>query len=256
MSAPTRWKDSPDAPVGMRELLGSAKRSVPLDEATQARLATRIARTSIVPAAAASATIGIWAKLAAAGAIGLAAAGTVVVTSHGRSEPSSALTEPKTPSPVSPTAKTTLAPEPVPAVEPVIVAEPPLARPPAAAVPVTKVGVALAPAPAEPASTTAASVWTPEVPRAKSALGDELGLLEDAKRQMERSPETSLEKLAEHRARHPVGVLASERDLMELDALRRTGRTAEAAERARAWLAREPYGIHSARVRQILAALE
>jgi hypothetical protein len=74
---PTRWKDAPDAPIGMRELLGSARPTRPLDELTFRRNAKTIARLSVAPAAAA-ATISIWTKLAAAGAIGLAATGAVV----------------------------------------------------------------------------------------------------------------------------------------------------------------------------------
>jgi hypothetical protein len=51
-------------------------------------------------------------------------------------------------------------------------------------------------------------------------------------------------------------VLAAERDLIELDALRRSGRTFEVRERAHEWLAREPSGLHANRVRAILASLD
>jgi hypothetical protein len=50
--------------------------------------------------------------------------------------------------------------------------------------------------------------------------------------------------------------LAEERDLVELDALRHAGRLPEARHQARAWLARDPHGIHAARVRAILAAVD
>jgi hypothetical protein len=80
-------------------------------------------------------------------------------------------------------------------------------------------------------------------------------LLEQARAVLARDPTTALTRLAQHRARFPSGVLGAERDLIELDALRRTGRTTEARSHAQAWLEREPSGLHAARVRAILASL-
>src|SRR5262245_15897438 len=89
MSEPRRWKDSPDAPIGVRELISSAPAKRPFDDRAFRRGAERVARISAAPAAAA-AIASVWTKLAAAGAIGLAAAGTVVavdMVARERSEP-------------------------------------------------------------------------------------------------------------------------------------------------------------------------
>jgi hypothetical protein len=69
---------------------------------------------------------------------------------------------------------------------------------------------------------------------------------------MTRSPAGALAHLDAHRARFPAGVLSAERNLMELDALRRTGRLADARDRANAWLARDPHGMYATRIREIL----
>jgi hypothetical protein len=101
---------------------------------------------------------------------------------------------------------------------------------------------------------------TPEPPPSSSTsvstLAAEIALLEEARRSLANDPTTTLAKVAEHRARFAKGGLSSERDLLELDALRRTGRTTEARARAQAWLERDPAGLHSTRVRRILEALE
>jgi hypothetical protein len=259
MSEPTRWKDAPNAPIGMKELLRSAKPSRAMDEATFMRNADKVAKIAIAPAAAAA--ISVWAKLAAAGAvIGLATVGTVAVWKS--TPPTEAIvvsathasaTSPPFQQNVAPPTPVATEEEPAPVASsaPVVPAPMRVAAPPPAAA---------APKPVEtapPAEASSAAVWTPEEPpRAASTLKDELSLLESAKHDLARSPESSLQKLAAHRARYPSGVMAAERDLMELDALRRTGRIQEARDRARTWLARDPQGIHSARVRQILSTLE
>jgi hypothetical protein len=106
--------------------------------------------------------------------------------------------------------------------------------------------------PIAPSEETPAS----EPPKKTCTLSAELLLLEDARAWAPRDPATALARLEEHRARHPAGVLAAERDLMELDLLRRTGRVQVARDRAKAFLARDPNGMHSARVREILASLD
>jgi hypothetical protein len=276
MSEPRRWKDSPDAPVGMRELLGSARRSRPLDESTFRRGAERVARFSVAPATVAA--VSIWAKLAAAGLVGVAAAGTFVAVEAVRVRDSSLATS-STPAPGS-TASAVVAPSRAATVEPASTTvetsaplEPAVLAPLPARekapekvqekvqekVPVIASPPALRVTLAPPSTASAAPVtpWVPEEPsRPKSTLSDELVLLERARSHLARSPETALGNLAEHRARYPAGVLADERDLMELDALRRTGRMQDARNRAQAWLDRDPRSMHAARVRQILNALE
>lgn len=264
MGAPTRWKDSPDAPVGMRELIHSAKRSRPMDDKSFERGAARVAKISVVPAAAA---IGVWAKLAAAGvAVGLAAVGTIAVT-HG---PDAQKFESDRTAPA--TARAPIAPS---VAAPVVTTEPPMAPEGAATAPPSDAQGSKAAASPKPAMVTGKPVETARVvpeppapeptpsatttevtPRPPSTLHDELTLLETAKRELARDPTSALATLAQHRARFPDGSLSAERDLIELDALRRAGRVQDARDRARAWLARDPVGLHSARVRQILSALE
>lgn len=261
MSEPRRWKDSPDAPVGMRELLGAARPSRPLDEATFKRGAGRLSPASVAPAAIAA--VSIWSKLAAAGAIGLVAVGAVVaVDAQHRGATRAAM------------------PAALPAPPPQVVPAAPAEAPVVAPVDETPEPVGVAAASAAPSSprlaapskdvrraqdevASAAAVapevipeFVPEAARAKSSLAEELALLEEARVAMAGSPETALTPLEKHRARHPYGVLADERELMVIDVLRRIGRTHDARSRAHAWLARDPNGMLTPRVRAILATLE
>ena len=79
MSAPRRWKDTHDAPVGVRELLSAARTpsTRAMDAASFARGARRLAQLGAAPAAAGVA-VGLWTKLAAAAVIGLASVGAAV----------------------------------------------------------------------------------------------------------------------------------------------------------------------------------
>ena len=259
MSAPRRWKDSPDAPVGMRELLGSARPSRPLDDATFKRGAERLARASVAPAAVAA--IGIWTKLAAAGVVGLAAAGTVVAVGAHHEPAVTATHTSVSEAPARPTGTV------VPA-RAAAVMEPPIDPPSVPEPPASVVAAAPAPrAPAPPKEARAPSIELPVAPTSaadagtetvatRSSLPEELALLEEARRATARSPELALTPLETHRARYPYGVLADERELMELDVLRRIGRVHDARSRAHAWLARDPNGMFAPRVRAILATLE
>ena len=256
MSEPRRWRDTPDAPVGMRELLGSAKPTRPLDERAFRRGAQRVAKLSVAPAAIAVGA-SVWTKLAAAAVVGLAAVGTTVaIEARHPDAPRAPTTAPSVPAvvaaqpmPATPDALPVPPDEPAPST----VTPSPVVKPAFVA---TTVTVTPAPAPVAP-SAVPESPWVPDAPaRSKSSLSDELGLLESARSQMARSPQTALDRLAEHRARFPTGALAAERDLMELDLLRRTGRADDARVRASDWLARDPNGLHATRVRAILASLE
>jgi hypothetical protein len=242
----------------MRELLGSAKPSRPLDDATFRRGAARVATFSVAPAAAVA--VSVWAKLAVAGVIGLATAATIVGTdmlrSHDASRHTRALSTPPPPmteAAVAPTVVATVSADDTnPPNEPSGPLARPVSPPPPAAKAVARPPLAVMPSPT--AAVEPAIPWVPDE-RPKSTLAGELELLETARGHLARSPETALAKLAEHRARYPSGLLANERDLMELDALRKTGRVEDARSRAQAWLARDPRGMHAARVRQILSTL-
>ncbi len=265
MNAPRRWKDSPDAPVGVRELLGGARPRRAIDESALRRGAERVAKLGAAPAAAA-AVVSVWVKLAAAGVLAASVAGTVVaVETHRRhdDERTAARTETRAPAPPR-------APAPAPAPDPARESDPapaPAPDPKSGPAPAREPAPAAArePAPA-PAPDPAPGVATPPIaapsseasaPSPKpSTLDAELPLLEGARARLERDPASALALARQHRARYPEGVLAAERDLLELDALRRTGSVQDAREAARAWLARDPNGLHAARVRAILASLE
>lgn len=106
----------------------------------------------------------------------------------------------------------------------------------------------------EPSASVAPPIDAPS--REPSTLAGELELLERARRSLADDPHGALEALGLHVARYPSGILAVERDLMTLDALRRVGRKDEARRRAAAWLTRDPSGLHAARVRALLGALD
>lgn len=249
MNEPRRWKDSPSAPIGMRELLGAARPTRALEPAVFRRGGERIAKLSLAPAAAVAA-ISVWSKLAAAGALGLIAVGIVYggLARHVTLPPPAPPSE--RPAANAPATLPTLA---IPVPEPARTDSAPAAVMPrrsATARPVAS-HVDL-----EPIASSANVDVPPPSTRAKSTLGDELEMLEAAKRDMPANPTAALATLAEHRTRYASGLLAAERNLMELDALRRVGRVREARELARAWLERDPRGLHAERVRRILNALE
>jgi len=256
----------------MRELLGSARPSRPLDDATFKRGAERLARVSAAPAAVAA--IGTWTKLAAAAVVSLAAVGTVVAAGA-HHEPAVAAAGPG----VSASSARAVDSARAAAAEEPPVAAPSVPEPPASGSPPPSSVVEAAPAPRAPARPKPAQAPGIEVPvaapnaadartetvvsksslpeeLAKSSLPEELALLEEARRAIARSPELALAPLETHRARYPYGVLADERELMQLDVLRRVGRMHDARSRAHAWLARDPNGMFAPRVRAILATLE
>lgn len=105
----------------------------------------------------------------------------------------------------------------------------------------------------------ATSATTTEVEGARgpreSTLGSELALLAEARGLVANDPNGALVRVARHRETYPSGVLAAERELIALDALRHSGRYVEARAIGQAWLAREPEGMHAARVRAILESL-
>jgi hypothetical protein len=61
-------------------------------------------------------------------------------------------------------------------------------------------------------------------------------------------PSAALRLLDQHAARFPEGLLAPEREVLRIEALRRLGRTAEAEQRLRAFQARYPDSIHLRRL--------
>lgn len=262
MSEPRRWKDAPDAPVGMRDLLRSARPTRPLEHETFDRGERRVAKLAFLPAS--IVVFGVWSKLAVAGSLGLAMAAAVIVVEARRGPATTAATP--TAVVASARASAFVVPAPAPSVE---VDRAPGAAESATLVPTTPNrprlistatsntrttksetrGTAL-PAPATDLSPMADSS------HAAGTLGAELALLEDARRQMLQHPDAALSRIAEHRAAYPTGALSVERDLMEIEALRRMGRVRDARSSAESWLLRDPTGIHAAKVRALLLELE
>jgi hypothetical protein len=264
VSEPRRWRDDADAPVGMRELLAASRPTRAMDDRSFRRGAARVGRLGAAPAAAAVA-VGIWTKLATAGVIGIAAVGTVVAASRGSDDEPRAATAVATrhvaPAAPAVTGRVQVAePEPAAPADPGLEAEAATAPLPSfAAARVQRAPTAAAEVPS--LRDRGADQETAPAPAAAAAareatLAAELAMLEDARAVIDRDPELALAHLDTHRRLHPEGSLAVERSLMELDALRRAGRTEEVRDRAEAWLARAPSGLHSARVRAILASLE
>jgi hypothetical protein len=128
------------------------------------------------------------------------------------------------------------------------VAAPALQPPPATASPMTT----MAPPPTpEPPATRLATTWpaAPAQPAAArpaaathgSRLTEERILLDEARAGLiQGEPERAIERLDRHRVRFADGVLAEERDAMQVEALARAGRYDEARERASAFRARMP----------------
>jgi hypothetical protein len=266
MSAPRRWKDSPTAPVGVRELLAVARAPRRLGEAAFERGERRVsAFATAAPIAAAG--LGIWPKLAAAATAMAATAGVAAATytlvmpetehrEHAapalaapRALPSATVSTTSAPVASAESVPPQSAPSPSPPLPVTAPAPSPRVRDVTTAVPLSSADIeTVLPPPAEPPPR--------EVGRpATSTLAPELALLEEARARVQEDPEAALARVAMHRLRYPHGVLEAERDLIELDALRRAGRDSEARTRARAWLARDPSGLHARRVRAILSAL-
>lgn len=291
MSEPRRWKDSADAPIGVRELLREARAAggaPAFDDAVRRRGQARIAKLAALPVAAGAATA-LWSKLAAAGLVGVAAVSVAVVASSRADRTDAehrariAMMPSEGPAHLSAGARAAARGATASAiavadglVAPASPAQGAARSAPAAFAPAGSPAASVATASARPTSApmgvlgadaaalvvptadagvepSASSVSAPPVDR--STLGDELALLADARRHLATDPDLALRRAAFHRSRFPRGILAAERDLLELEALRASGRIPEARLRAEAWLRRDSTGIHADRVRAILATL-
>ena len=87
------------------------------------------------------------------------------------------------------------------------------------------------------------------------ALWDEPQLIERARKALASEPRRALALTQEHQRRFPSGALAVERDVIALEALARSGQTAEARRRALVFEAKYPSSIHLPRVRALLGRL-
>jgi hypothetical protein len=225
MSAPRRWVDDPDTDEAMRELLRGSDGARPLDQLTRRRLGAKVARASALPAAAAG---WLFVKSATA-ALGVVLGGGALAVSTGIVDlgpPASVETRPAVmKSKPAPPARAAARPTPAPEA---IVVEP---------------EALVNPAPSLPAAPAASAVGT---------LSAEAALLERARREVRTAPQGALTIAAEHLQRFPRGQLASERTLIQIEALHRLGRDVEARKLARSLLAGSSAGLYAERVERLL----
>jgi len=228
MSAPRRWLDDPEADEALREVLRAAPRARPLDTVTRHRLRARVARASVLPVAAAG-WLFVKSAAAALGVVlgtGALAVATGVVEWSPRPVPSGAAVAPHvTPRPSSHPVQ---APPPSQEAQPVAEAPPPQ----------------LNPAPGLPVASPSGS--------SAGTLAAEAALLEQARREMRAAPSVALSVAAEHAQRFPRGQLTSERSLIQIEALHRLQRDAEARALARRLLGGAGSGLYAERVHQLL----
>lgn len=229
MSAPRRLIDDPDADQALSRLLSESGGARPLDDMTRRRLRSRLARASAVPAVAAG---WLFVKSAAAALGAVAVTGVVVSVTGIVPWPSATEVAP-------PIASAPAAPR-RPRVEP-------LQKPPveleAPTPPEREQGLLSPPAPPPLAPPSASGA---------GSLSAESALLEQARREMHLAPSGSLQIAAEHARRFPRGQLSAERTLIQIEALHRLGRDAEARRLAAALPTGAAGGLYAERVRRLL----
>lgn len=203
---------------GLRALFRDGSEDFPADAQLSA-LATKLGPLldAASPGAAAAAANAGRTKLlvAALGGVGVGITAWVLLSSGPSSSPvpsSSVMVPPLTPSVAPPSAG--------PSIEP----QAPPSAPPAAATNVDVTPSTARPAAAPPARPAESEAEFLE--RARGALGP--------------SPSLALSLANQHRARYPSGVLAEEREVIAIEALKRLGRTAEAERRIEAFSRRYP----------------
>ncbi len=229
---PTRLSElGSEAPDSLRQLLSAARGDLPTAAElarVQARLDPLFHTPPPAPAPAPSA-----AALAPTAKLGLLALGGVAVAGAiwlgTRSEPAR-----PTAKPAAPSAEQTIDP------------------PERAAPPAPKPSPEPAPAqsePAVPADEGPSSVNTPPpaphrtaAPRPEPRPED--ALLEDARKALSSNPQRALLLTREHEVTYPGGVLTQEREVIAIEALRRLGRSEEAAKRLERFEQRYPQSAH------------
>jgi hypothetical protein len=232
MSAPRRWRDDPDADESLRSVLRATPRARPLDAVTRRRLSAKVARAAALPAVAAG-WLFVKSAAAALGVVlgtGAVAVATGVVEWSPQREAVAVVALP-TAAPHARRAPATAVVENPPA-EPVVEPDPPLVK--------------VNPTPSLPVATPSSS--------GAATLSAEAALLERARREMRAAPAVALSLAAEHANRFPRGQLASERTLIQIEALHRLKRDSEARSLGRALLGGAGAGLYRERVHQLLGA--
>ena len=223
---PPRWSEPGQAPAELTRLLSAARS----DGATQPELVQLGSRLGPILGAAPAAPLTSARLLLIKTGLGLLVVSGLVTTTLLVRQ--SARTSASTVGSASPSTGST-APESAPL--PPAAAEAPVVLPPAQA--------------SVPASSTAAPAWhkTPSQVEGKADSAhtlDEATLLERARGELGSNPSDALALTQKHRAQFPHGVLAQEREVIAISALRRLGRTPEAEARAARFDQQYPHSAH------------
>jgi hypothetical protein len=237
MNEPKRWLDDEGAPPGVRDILRGTARARPIDEGTRVRVGKRIARLTIVPVSLLT-WLGAKSALAALGAV--AGVATVGVATVGvlaiRGEPEE--------------------PRPVPAVRPAPREAKPRVAPPVESSTAPEVVAPTLSAEPPPAKSAPAIPSGIEPPASGGSLAEETEFLERARRTLTTDPAFAVLLVREHRVRFPRGKLGAEQSLIEIEALYRSGRHAEARALAERKLAGGAGDLYAERVKALLERMD
>jgi hypothetical protein len=264
MTVPSRWRDDPSAPQGVRDALSAGRSSRPLPGDSRLRSASRVDRLVAVPAAA---SLLFWIKGAAIAS--LCVAGTVAIVHEvGRPANTLAAQEARPPegrgSRAQPTVPQSQRAPLAALVDPPTTVRALEASPPA----IVRVDDHALPALRSPSPDGAARLL-PSAPKpvAREPIGIDKGpvdsgggnplareaaMLEDARAMVDKNPRAALAALDRYTALFPAGVLSIERDLLAVEALRRLERPVEAHARAAALLDRARGSLYEPRIRAMM----
>ncbi len=109
-----------------------------------------------------------------------------------------------------------------------------------------------APAPSPDVEKPAVEVEAPAQKATKPVLPSEASILERARRNLSKDPAAALAATQEHKRLYPRGVLAQEREVIAIEALKRLKREAEAKSRAETFETEHPESAHQRKVESIL----
>ncbi len=217
-----RWLDDEGAPEHLRELLSRGRRSAPLPDAVQLRSARKVAALAALP-------VGFLALLTSSGTVLAAAAGMSLGVVAAITGP--VVFSPETPA-ESPRPSGTASAS-------------PRGPAPAPRQTVTR------PAPMPSVAMPRASVAEPR--SIADSLAEETELLERARQLLTANSAGALALAQDHARRFPRGKLAIERQLIEVDALQRLGKSDEARARILILKRKLEGSIYESRLKQLAA---
>jgi hypothetical protein len=255
---PTRLRDDPDQPQGLRDLLDHSVRDVgsKADIAkTAAKLLPLVGAGTLGVTATGVAKASIWAGkgwwVASVVAGGVATAGVAVLTS-GPTEKAAVAVQSGEPAmatarkvAAAPRASEASLPEAAPEVmAPEIIAPRSVVK--------IQPRTAASPPPLVAESATASPPIASTPSGSVSTLPSESQLLGTAQSSLASDPARALKLTAEHHQLFPRGAFTQEREVIEIDALYRLGRKTEADRRATQFIARNPGSSYARRVKELM----